>query len=305
MLSYSYHNQFLESLFITTHDHPLITHFAATRRNLLSKRKISTMISCISWVPKGCANVHPKKFGMSRTEIEMLEKLKSENILGSSEDVVDVSNKEEVGPDVSASNDQNVDTNKQRCDANGLPIELRMDEYSSEEEATEEIDGSADESDERYGSRLGNLLVGDEMVRILKCRIGLSEMKGMRCSFSKTTFLFVMFQGNAEDIDAIDAQSTDSDYDRHDSPHFEENGDVDNLGDVPDTREYTPVDVAGLKAMNLGNVDGEIWQDIEDEDDSDVEDTNLREDDALILVAKTEEVSWLNRIGLSPLFDFD
>mmetsp|Transcript_7781 Transcript_7781/g.19301 ORF Transcript_7781/g.19301 Transcript_7781/m.19301 type:complete len:537 (+) Transcript_7781:573-2183(+) len=82
----------------------------------------------------------------------------------------------------------------------------------------------------------------------------------------------------------------------------------DDLEDVPDTREYAPLDLEGLQAMGIGGSgkDGytmddlqnmtmnnnEIKDDEEDEgedDEDDVDDVKLREGDALVVVAKTEE----------------
>jgi periodic tryptophan protein 1 len=70
--------------------------------------------------------------------------------------------------------------------------------------------------------------------------------------------------------------------------------DEDDLADVPDTREYVPVDVEGLAAMGLsqiGGVGGRMeFDDGDDDDASYLEDVRLTNDDAIVLVAKTEEV---------------
>jgi len=64
--------------------------------------------------------------------------------------------------------------------------------------------------------------------------------------------------------------------------------DDDNLEDVPDTREFTPIDVEGLEAMGFG--DGLLGGDMPpDEDDSEAEDVRITPDDAIVVVAKTEE----------------
>ena len=93
--------------------------------------------------------------------------------------------------------------------------------------------------------------------------------------------------------------------------------DEDDLEDVPDTREYTPLDMEGLQAMGIGgklpgsgggiggdegytledlqnmtmnNNDLDDDEDEEEEDDADdIDDIRIRDQDALILVAKTEE----------------
>jgi len=67
--------------------------------------------------------------------------------------------------------------------------------------------------------------------------------------------------------------------------------DEDDLRHVEDTREYMPIDVEGLESMGLSNSSGPMYfAEDEDDENSDVEDTNLSPDDALIVVAKTEEV---------------
>ena len=82
--------------------------------------------------------------------------------------------------------------------------------------------------------------------------------------------------------------------DRIRKPTFVDDED-DDLLDVPDTREYMPIDIEGLQSMSLANVDYHnammmLDEDVEDGEDSDVGDTDLQPDDALVLVSKTEEV---------------
>lgn len=89
-----------------------------------------------------------------------------------------------------------------------------------------------------------------------------------------------------------------TDQEQHNMEGEESNSDDDNdddLLDVPDTREYMPIDIEGLQSMSLANVDYHntmmmLDEDVEDEEDSDVGDTDLQPDDALVLVSKTEEV---------------
>ena len=68
----------------------------------------------------------------------------------------------------------------------------------------------------------------------------------------------------------------------------------DDLEDIPDTREYMPTDLEGLQAMGLSHVGAGAAMNLddneEDDDDSDMDDVNLSPDDAIIVVAKTEEV---------------
>lgn len=94
----------------------------------------------------------------------------------------------------------------------------------------------------------------------------------------------------------------------------------DDLADVPDTREYTPLDLEGLQAMGIGGKfpgigkggsgederytledlqnmtmnNNELLDDYDEDDDveedeNDIDDVRIRDEDALILVAKTEE----------------
>src|SRR6056300_1448103 len=91
--------------------------------------------------------------------------------------------------------------------------------------------------------------------------------------------------------------------------------DEDDLNDVPDTREYTPLDMEGLQAMGIGgklpgggsggdegytledlqnmtmnnnDLDDDEDEEDDEEDADDIDDIRIRDQDALILVAKTE-----------------
>ena len=66
--------------------------------------------------------------------------------------------------------------------------------------------------------------------------------------------------------------------------------------DVPDTREYEPINVEGLESMGFHQVgsNAPMYMDGDeefDDDDSDADDVRLNENDAIVVVAKTEEVS--------------
>ncbi|VEU39745.1 unnamed protein product [Pseudo-nitzschia multistriata] len=66
----------------------------------------------------------------------------------------------------------------------------------------------------------------------------------------------------------------------------------DDLDDVPDTREFMPVDLDGLNSIGFSQVGTNAptyMEDFEDDDDSDAEDIQIRGSDAVIVVAKTEE----------------
>merc|ERR1712238_99448 len=100
-----------------------------------------------------------------------------------------------------------------------------------------------------------------------------------------------------EDGEAGDGND-DSDDDSDDDENF------DNLEDIPDTREFVPTNLEGMESMNLGGGGGggggqsgieheerpeDDDSDSDDDGGSDVEDTNIRSDDALIVIAKAEE----------------
>jgi periodic tryptophan protein 1 len=85
--------------------------------------------------------------------------------------------------------------------------------------------------------------------------------------------------------------------------------DEDNLEDIPDTREYMPLDLEGLQSLGIGGSkmmgdEGYTMEDLknmtmnnieldgsdeDEEDQDDVDDIRLQDGDALIVVAKTED----------------
>lgn len=107
--------------------------------------------------------------------------------------------------------------------------------------------------------------------------------------------------GDADIEDAsVDDEQTDGNKDTGDAPILpvrdsddgSSDDDDDDLGDIPDTREYTPIDMAALEAMGLARAGMETDQPLmDDDDDSAIEDVRIGPDDALIAVAKTEDVS--------------
>ena len=90
----------------------------------------------------------------------------------------------------------------------------------------------------------------------------------------------------------------------HDSDSDSE--DEDDLADIPDTREFMGVDVEGLQSIGIGGGGGYSMEDLQnmtmnnntellddeeedEEDDEDDDDIKLQPNDALVVVAKTEE----------------
>lgn len=189
------------------------------------------MISCLEWVPKGAADPAPKRYEMSAAELEMLQhQAELEEKLRKGEDSDD---------------EKSVDAKNKSIEKveNNLPADLRMDEYSSDEDET----------------NVGKLLLG------------------------KSSELPVAGIEEEDDNENGENMNTENDDDSDDD-------DEDDLRHVEDTREYMPIDVEGLESMGLSNSSGPMYfAEDEDDENSDVEDTNLSPDDALIVVAKTEE----------------
>lgn len=199
------------------------------------------MISCVEWVPQGVADPCPKAYELSAAEKELIE----------NQAQLDDSDDEAQGTTTTTF----TTTTLPKIDPTSLPPELRMDEYSSdEEEGNTAVQGSA----------IGNLLVRNDGHDDNEAEE--VEMKG---------------QQDEEEWEDDDDSDMDSDDDF--------------LEDVPDTREYEPTDLEGLQAMGLSHVGAGAAMNLEeqeeyDDDDSDIDDINLSPDDAIIVVAKTEEV---------------
>jgi hypothetical protein len=201
------------------------------------------MISSIAWVPKGVADPDPKRYEVSNAERELLALLE-ENDPNELEAKLLAKIQKAQKPAAKV---------KQHDD---LPEDLRMDEYSSDED--EEADMMA----------IGKLVLGKENDLGDDWVPPDDEIEG--------------------DMDASQGSLHESDSD-----NGSDDDDEDDLADVPDTREYEPVDVEGLEAMGLAHAGttGGMYANLGDEDDdSDMDEVKLSDDDALIVVAKTEEV---------------
>lgn len=212
----------------------------------------SIMISAIEWVPAGVADPTPKKYELSAAEMELIEMMEKQQLNGGDleEQIEKQSKTKKEKKSKSKKNETKIELPK--VDPNDLPADLRMDEYSSDE----------DENDDAVqGSKIGNLLVDDDDQE-------------------------PVHQEEENEMKNDDDMESDEDSD-------------DDLDDVPDTREYTPLDVEGLQNMGIshagGNgpayMDGDDGDDDDDDDNSEAEDVQIRADDALVVVAKTEDVS--------------
>jgi hypothetical protein len=205
---------------------------------------MSSMISAIEWIPAGVADPNPKKYEFSPAELELIQMMEKQDL-----------NMEEGAPKEAKKN-----KNKLKIEHN-LPADLRMDEYSSDE----------DENDAVQGTAIGALLVEDD-----------AEL---------------MEETEEEEPEEDEEDEKEKSGDEMDSDDSDED---DDLADVPDTREFTALDVEGFKAMGLSQVgtSAPTYMDLPGEgddgedDDSEAEDVQIQPGDALLVVAKTEEVSY-------------
>ena len=196
------------------------------------------MISSIEWVPAGVADPSPKKYEFSQAELDLIKMMENHTVGDKPETTKPEKKKKTKLPKIE----------------NNLPADLRMDEYSSDEEENEAARGAA----------IGRLLVEE------------NEQED------------VVPQNDEADDD--DMENDDDDSDDGDSD--------DDLADVPDTREYMPVDLDGLNAMGFSHVGTNApayLEDDDDDDDSDAEDVRIRSTDSIVVVAKTEDVRMIVR----------
>jgi len=216
------------------------------------------MISSLAWVPAGVAASHPKKYEMSRAEQELVQMMQEKGNL-------DEAFEQEVAKQTKAKKIQ------LPVMENSLPADLRMDEYSSDDE---------DDDEQRKGVALGQMLVGA----------------------SESDLLDDEEEEPNDDDDDDEDEAEQQQYGQkskkfgHADSKDEDDDSDDDLNDVPDTREFEDVDVEGLQAMGLSHVGmngGNMMLDEEEDDESEAEDVRISADDALVAVAKTEDVSVL------------
>lgn len=197
------------------------------------------MISSIEWVPAGVADPSPKKYEFSQAELDLIKMMENHTVGDG-----------DIQPETSKP-EKKKKTTLPKIE-NNLPADLRMDEYSSDEEENEAARGAA----------IGRLLVEENEQEIPQ-----------------------KDEGDDDDGDD-DMENDDDDSDDGDSE--------DDLEDVPDTREYMPVDLDGLNAMGFSHVGTNApayLEDDDDDDDSEADDVRIRSTDSIVVVAKTEDVS--------------
>lgn len=214
------------------------------------------MISSIEWVPEGVADPSPKKYEFSKAELDLIQMMENHT----------VGESDKGNADVEPEQPKTKSKTKLPIIENNLPADLRMDEYSSDEE----------DNDAARGAAIGSLLVED----YVESESGVDGKGGKE-----------ELQKEGDD----DAMENDGDSVEDDDETVDSNDDDsdDDLVDVPDTREYMPVDLEGLNAMGFShvgtNAPAYLGEDDEDEG-SDAEDVQLRSSDSIMVVAKTEEV---------------
>merc|ERR1740124_1612914 len=247
------------------------------------------MISSIEWIPQGVADPNPKKYELSRAERELLEeqaRIQRRTDLGEDgddsdavDDHMDKDDDDDDDDDEEEEEDENDDAMEtivdgetlkdpssmtateliasQRVDTSTLPADLRMDEYSSDE------DNDGNDPARVPGSNIGNLLIGNDG----NGGIGIDP------------------NGN------LDALPSSSPSNSHSSTHSLDSEDSDDdLSSIPDTREYAPTDIPGLQSMAFS---GHTTNGNQSDDDASVDsenrhDTNLLPTDALPLPPRTD-----------------
>ncbi|GKY94152.1 hypothetical protein MPSEU_000381300 [Mayamaea pseudoterrestris] len=203
------------------------------------------MISSIAWVPAGVADARPKKYELSPAEQELILLMEQQGGINDSRKKT----KAEKAVSVIASSHS--------AAPNSLPADLRMDEYS-------------DDDDDEAEMGVGRLLLASDAED--------SES-----------------DEDADSQDADDAAPRNDDPSNNVSESDDDSDD--DLNDVPDTREYMALDVQGLEAMGLSQVGGrytdmqmdELGNQEDDDDESDIADVALSPTDAILVVGKAED----------------
>jgi hypothetical protein len=220
------------------------------------------MISSIAWVPAGVADPNPKRYEMSSTEQELIRMMQEKGSIDAG------------GGEKQNSKGMMAVKKAQAPIVHALPADLRMDDYSS---------------DEDEGVALGNLLA-DKSLPIPDDMVPEDEEDEEEESED---------EGEDQEEEMKDGK-TEGAHDEGDmvSDGESDDDDFDDLDDVPDTREFDPVDVEGLEAMGLSHVstaNGAMYMDDLDggeSENSETDDVRLTSNDAVVVVAKTEEVSY-------------
>lgn len=107
------------------------------------------MIAAIEWIPAGRANPNPSKYEYSRAEQEFLEKVQAGE-LGKEEETEENDDDEEwedVDDDDNNEGGEETEDQQQQVvevpavDPKSLPADLRMDDYSDDEDGEDKVGG--------------------------------------------------------------------------------------------------------------------------------------------------------------------
>jgi periodic tryptophan protein 1 len=132
------------------------------------------MISALAWIPKGASRSKPVRFELSEEEVHRIENLAKYAILFDlfnfkiffrDEEEIEKDQQEEFQEEISSDEEEGTDTREQNDNFEGLPAELRMDEYDDEDDIKDilELDNEADDNDDFMGDlKAGMDLVDDE-----------------------------------------------------------------------------------------------------------------------------------------------
>ena len=102
------------------------------------------MIAAIEWIPAGRANPNPSKYEYSRAEQEFLEKVQAGELGKEEEEENDDDDKE--WEDVDDEGGEETEEQQQMVevpavDPKSLPADLRMDDYSDDEDGEDKVGG--------------------------------------------------------------------------------------------------------------------------------------------------------------------
>lgn len=200
------------------------------------------MLSCVEWIPRGVAQPMPKRFDFPKGEINYVccnnkDKINSENELK----VDNFQRHKNINKECKNLEQIKGSTNVFNHSSNYiLPDDLRMDEYSSNDDNSNE-------------ANVVGLIAGQES----------GEKKKPNYHESTKTHVKINDVSIREDTIGYKMEK------------------------LSDLREYLTTNIQGLQSIQIGS--HRMDSGILNEEDSDIEDTAFRSNDALIIVAKMEE----------------
>lgn len=265
----------------------------------------SKMISSIEWIPAGVANPNPQKYEMSATEQEMLNLMMTQSKDGPDTPVLASAVAAALEGRSKSARQSSSKSKTTTTTSHDLPADLRMDEYSSDDD-DDDVDSSNDRTNCARVAALSQLLVGSDLINDDD---DVDDDDKLEQQQNEDDVVVEEDDDEMEhhkaDIDTARQRNRRAPRTRDDEE--DDDDDEDDWEDIPDTREYEPIDVEGLKAMGLSNVgmmnddsaggDGQyrvngddgLYQN--DDNDSEAEDVAISAHDALLVLAKAEDVS--------------